>query len=216
MFGELFVRGKMVVHDDPSATVQNIIASPLLWRIGIAGDLLQHVFDVPVMLLFYVLLKPVNKNFALLALLFTLIQTAVLVVAKLNLFTPLFLTDNVNYLKAFDSNQLNVLSYLSIRADANGFGIGLIFFGFVLIINGYLVRRSGYMPRILGVLMQLAGLCYLVNSFALILDPQFSNRLFPFILLPPFITELSLCIWLMTKGVFEDKWKKNENFFTHS
>jgi hypothetical protein len=211
IFGELFVRGKMVVHDDPFATATNIMASPFLWRIGIAGDLLQHIFDLPVMLLFYVLLKPVNKNLALLALLFTMVQTAVLVATKLNLFTPLFLTENSNYLKAFDSHQLQVLSYISIRADANGFGIGLLFFGFVLITNGYLVRRSDYMPKLLGLLMQIAGICYLVNSFALILDPRIANRLFPFILFPAFITELSLCFWLIGKGVYSEEWENKVN-----
>src|SRR6476661_8632054 len=81
--GELFVRGKLIVSGDPVATANNIAASPLLWRIGIAGDLLMHVCDVPLMMILYVLLRPVNKNLALLNLLFNLVQTAVLVANKL-------------------------------------------------------------------------------------------------------------------------------------
>jgi hypothetical protein len=114
IFGELFVRGKLVVHGDVAATAANIIASPLLWRIGISGDLLMQLCDIPLMLIFYVLLKPVNKNLALMNLLFNMIQTAVLVANKLNLLMPLFLLGDAAYLSTVDPNQLHVLAYLFI------------------------------------------------------------------------------------------------------
>ena len=208
IFGELFVRGKLIVSGDAAATANNIMASQLLWRLGIAGDLVMHICDVPLMLIFYVLLRPVNKNLALLAVLFTLIQTAVLVATKLNLFTPLFLLGNADYLKAFEPNQLNALLYLSVKSDSYGFGIGLLFFGCACLVLGYLIFTSTYLPKILGVLMQIAGLCYLTNSFALILSPAFANMISPAILLPAFIGELSLCLWLLVKGVNVSQWEK--------
>jgi hypothetical protein len=184
------------------------MASPLLWRIGIAGDLVMHVCDVVLIMVFYVLLRPVNKNLVLLAVLFNLIQTAVLVANKLNLLVPLFLLGSADYLKVFEPHQLQALTYLSVKAHGYGFGIGLIFFGFECLILGYLIFRSGYLPRILGILMQIAGLCYLTNSFALILTPTFANMIFPAVLVPSFIAELSLCLWLLAKGVNVPKWKE--------
>jgi hypothetical protein len=89
-----------------------------------------------------------------------------------------------------------------------GFGLGLIFFGFECLVVGHLIFRSGYLPKTLGVLMQIAGLCYLANSFALLLAPAFANMLFPAILVPAFIAELSLCLWLIVKGVNVPKWNK--------
>ena len=79
MFGELYVRGTLVVSGDAAATSAAISASPLLWRAGIAGDLLMHVFDVPVTVVLYYLLRPVSRSLALLATLVNLVQTAVLV-----------------------------------------------------------------------------------------------------------------------------------------
>src|ERR1700730_6787130 len=76
--GEMLVRNSIIVSGDAAATYNNIVAHPLLWRLGIAGDLIMHVCDVILMMVFYVLLKPVNKNLALLVVLFNLIQTAVL------------------------------------------------------------------------------------------------------------------------------------------
>ena len=208
IFGELFVRGKLIVSGDPTATATNIMASQLLWRTGIAGDLIMHVCDVPLILIFYVLLRPVNKNLALLSMLFTLIQTAALVAYKLNLFAALFVLGTTDYLKAFEPQQQHALMYLAIRLDQYGFGMGLMFFGFACLLNGYLIFRSTYLPRTLGVLMQIAGLCYLTNSFALVLAPTFHDRIFPAILVPAFIGELSLCVWLLVKGVNVIKWEK--------
>jgi len=205
--GEIFIRGKLIVSGDAMSTANNIMAAQSLWRIGIAGDLLMHVCDVPLMLVFYVLLKPVNKNLALLAVLFNLIQTAVLVANKLNLLMPLFLLGNADYLKAFEPNQLFALTYLFIKVHDYGFGIGLIFFGFACLIYGYLLFRSGYFPRTLGVLMAIAGLSYLTNSFTLILAPAYAGTIFPILVLA-LIGELSFCLWLIAKGVDLPKWEK--------
>jgi hypothetical protein len=206
LFGEMFVRDKLVVSGDATATATNIMASQVLWRAGVAGDLIMHVCDVPLMLIFYVLLRPVNKTLALLAVLFNLVQTAALVAYKLTLLVALFLLGSADYLKAFEPRQLHALMYLFIKADGYGFGIGLIFFGFACLVYGYLIRRSGYLPKTLGVLMQIAGMCYLTNSFALLLAPTVADAIFPAILVPAFVGELSLCLWLLVKGVNVPKW----------
>ena len=208
MFGEIFVRGKLVVSGDAMVTAHNIMANQLLWRSGIAADLIMHVLDIPVMWVIYILLKPVNKNLALLVVLFNLIMTAVLVANKLNLIWPLLQLGNAGYLTTIEPNQLYAQVYLFIKMHEIGFGVGLIFFGFVCIVEGYLIFKSGFLPKSIGVLMQIAGICYLTNSFALLLVPQFANKLFPFILLPSFIAELSFCLWLIVKGVNVKKWQE--------
>ena len=207
-FGEMYVRSRIIVSGDATTTASNILSDSLLWRIGIAGDLLMHVCDVIVMMCLYVLLKPVNKNLALLAVLFNLIQTSVLVANKLNLLVPLFLLSNADYLKAFDPHQLQSLSYLFLKAHGLGFGVGLIFFGFECLILGYLIFRSGFLPKVIGVLIQIAGLCYLMNSFAMIIAPKFSNFS---LLIPAFIGEFSFCLWLIIKGVNIQKWREKEH-----
>jgi hypothetical protein len=211
LFGDVFVRNALVVSGNASATANKIMASPLLWRIGIAGDLIEHVCDVALMLIFYVLLRPVNRNLALLAMLFTLVQTAALVAFKLNLLVPLFLLGDADYLKAFEPGQLHALAYVAIKSDGYGFGMGLVYFGFTCLVLGYLIFSSGFLPKTLGILMQIAGLCYLTNSFALILAPAFADLLFPAILVPAFIGEASLCLWLIAKGVDVEKWKQRAN-----
>lgn len=201
LFGELAVRGSLVVGGDAAATLARIGASPGLWRAGIVGDLLMQLCDLPMIVIFYLLLRPVHPGLALLAAASNLVQTAVLVANKLHLVWPLMLLNTSGALGALTEPQRAALALASISAHGYGFGIGLIFFGVACAAYGLLFFRSGLVPRVLGVLMGVAGLCYLVNSFALLLWPALAGALFPLILLPAFVAELSLALWLLVKGV---------------
>src|SRR5436305_11218069 len=75
----------------------------------------------------------------------------------------------------------------------------------IIIVAGIL---GELLPRILGVLMPIAGLCYLTNSFALLLVPELAARLFPWVLLPCFVAETSFCLWLLVKGVNVPRWRE--------
>ena len=213
-FGELFVRATMVVFGNAAATANNLAASPLLWRAGIVGDLLMHVADLPVILILYLLLRPVSENLALLATFINLIQTAVLAANKTNLLLPLFLLADASYMKAFSPEQLHALAAIAINTHAHGFAIGLVFFGFACLLRGYLIFKSGYWPKILGTLMFLAGLSYLTNSFALLLAPAFADMIFPAVLLPALVGELSFCLWLIVKGVNVEQWQQRAGSLT--
>lgn len=216
MFGELFARGPLIVPGNAVATANHITESVSLWRAGVAGDILMHMCDIGVMLAFYVLLSPVSRNIALFALLSNLIQTSVLVANKLNLLIPTFLLGDAEYLKVFTPQQLQTLSYVSLKTHDYGFGLGLVFFGMTCIALGYLMIRSGYLPKVLGIGMQLAGVCYLSYSFVLILVPALAARLVPAILLPPFIAELSTALWLLVKGVDLSRWHERQNAVARS
>lgn len=207
-FGEMYVRGTLVVAGDAAATSAAISASPLLWRAGIAGDLLMHVFDVPVIVVLYYLLRPVSGSLALFATLINLVQTAVLVANKMTLLIPLFLLERGSSLQAFSPQQLDALSYLAIKAHGYGFGVGLIFFGIACLVHGYLIFKSGYLPKALGVLLLIAGFAYLINSFALLLAPSFAAAIFPAVLIPALVAELSLTLWLIFKGVNLERWRQ--------
>ena len=115
---------------------------------------------------------------------------------------------DAEYLNAFEPQQRHALAYVSLRMHDYGFGVALIFFGAACLVQGYLIRRSGYLPKALGILMTAAGVCYLTNSFALILAPTFASMLFPAIMLPPLVAELSLALWLLVKGVDLPTWEE--------
>ncbi len=187
IFGEAFVRDRIFVSGDAAATAANLRSMESLWRFGIATELFLLICAIALTLIFYVLLRPVSKELALLAVFFNLVSVAVEAVAALDLVA---------------------MASLAIKSHSHGFGVALIFFGCVCLIDGYLIFRSGYFPKTIGVLMAIAGLSYLTNSFALILVPTFANRIFPAVLVPAFVGEASLCLWLLVKGVNVPKWKE--------
>jgi hypothetical protein len=210
LFGEAFVRSGLVVSGDATATAHNILSSELLWRLGVAAELVLLVCAVGLALVEYVLLRPVNRRLALLALLLGMLSIAIEAMSALNLATTLFPLASVAYLQAFTPAQLNAMAYLSIKSFESGFGVSLIFFGVECLFTGYLIYRSGYFPKLIGVLMQIAGLCYLANSFALILSPALAGWLFPGVLLPSLVAEVSFCLWLLFKGVDVPAWRARE------
>lgn len=196
LWTEVHVRGSLVVAGDAAATAQRIAADPQLWRLGLAADLLMQLLDLPVIVVLWQLLRPVNATLALTATGLNLVQTAVLVANRVQLVAALKLATSATLANALPGGQHEALAMLAVQLHSQGFGIGLIFFGAACVLRGLLIAKSTCMPRALGALMVLAGLAYLVNSFALILAPELAARLFPAVLLPAFVGELLFALWL--------------------
>jgi hypothetical protein len=215
LFGEIFVRSKLIVPGDPASTAANIMASQLWWRLGISGDLIMHICDVPLALIFYILFKPVNQKLAALALLFNLLSSTVLVAITLNLVMVLFPLGQAAYLKSFSPEQLQTMAYLAFRSHGYGFAIGLVFFGIECLVLGYLIYQSDFLPKVIGVMMFIAGLCYLLNSFSMIISPTFVNKIYPYVLIPAFVGESSFCLWLLIKGGKKDNWEQRLHTTLH-
>jgi len=207
-FAEGFVTNKLVVSGDAATTAHNILASPELWRLSVAGDLIVVLCAVPLLWIEYLLLRPVSKHLVLLAVLFNLVSLAVEAMSKLFLLVVMPTLGNAEYLRAFDPQQLQILANLALKSHDIAFNIALIFFGFTCLVNGYLIFRSGYLPKIIGILMQFAGLSYLTACFAALFAPAFADLIIPAVLIPPLIGESSFCLWLLVKGVNFAKWKE--------
>jgi len=210
-FAEGFVANKLIISGDAAMTAHNILASPQLWRLGVAGDLIVVLCAVPLLWIEYLLLRPVSKHLVLLAVLFNVVSLAVEAISKLFLLAVMPTLGSADYLRAFEPQQLQILANLALRSHDIAFNIALIFFGFTCLVNGYLIFKSGYLPKLVGILMQLAGLSYLTACFAALFAPAFADLITPGILLPPLIGESSFCLWLLVKGVNVALWKERVN-----
>jgi hypothetical protein len=208
IFAEVFVRERVLVNGDAAATARNILAHEQLYRLGFAAGIIVCLCGLPLTLIFYNFFKLVNRSLAILEVFFALVTISIESVTLLNHFAPLMLLGGERYLSVFNAEQLQALAYMSLVLQSVGYNLSLAVFAFDCIISGYLIFRSTFLPRILGVLFAIAGLCYLTNSFASFLSPAFAVHLFPYILAPSFIGELSVCLWLLVMGVNVPKWKE--------
>ena len=206
IFAEFFVRSSLIVPGEISLSVEHIIRSESLFRISIVGDVIMIISDIIVALLFYNLFKPVNKLFSLLAALFRFVQATILSVNLLNLFAVLSIIKQGSIPPVFEIQQLNELAGILLNLFENGYSLGLLFFGINCAIIGFLIIKSEFLPRVLGIMLLIASLGYLSDSFAKILMTNYNAYKAVFelvVFIPAVIAELSLCLWLIIKGVKE-------------
>lgn len=201
LFGEVFVDGRLVVDGDAGATAAKIAGSEQLWRAGSFAQSVTLLCDVAVAWLLYVLLAPVNRNLSLLAAMFRLTYVPVYAFAVLSHWAAL----------PFAKNNLPEAAMFALREHNSAFAISLLFFGTNLFLVGYLIARPPIAVRWLGIALEVTGVCYVLNTSTLLVVPPIHAFLYPWILLPPFFGELSLCIWLLVTNRFNaDRQKENE------
>ncbi len=201
LFSEVFVRQALRVSGDALATAQNIQSHEMLFRWGLVADLVNFVVGLPSVLIIYFLFKRVNKFLLQLALIFVVIQTAVITVNLLNQVSPLLILGNEAYLQTLPPNQLATVSLLFLNIQAQGYAIGLVFFGVYCLLVGFVIFKSQMVPKILGILYIITGMAYLINSFTMLLSKGFVNPVFNYVAIPIIIGELSFSLWLLIKGV---------------
>ena len=210
LFSEVFVRQALTVPNDALATAHNIQTNEMLFRWGFVADLINFVVGIPTVLIIYHFFKKSNKIILQIAVALVIIQTAIIAVNLLNQITPLLLFSNDTYVNTLQPNQLATLALLSLNMQAQGYGIGLVFFGCYCILIGYVIFKTNAIPKIIGVFYAIAGLCYLINSFTMFLSKGFANPMFVYLAIPIFIGELSLCLWLLLKGIDTTKLEDND------
>lgn len=208
VFAEAFVRGALIVPGDAAATAANIQGAEPLFRLGFAADLVSAAAYVGVTAILYELLKPASRTLSLLGASFGLAGSAIMATNMLNHLAPLFLLGDASYLAAFAAEQLQALARVSLRLHGLGYNISIVFFGLHLLLLGWLIVKSNFLPRTIGILLAIAGLCYLVNSFAIFVAPAFATLLSSFILLPGLVGEGALALWLVIIGVNAGKWRE--------
>ena len=201
---DALARSPLIVFGDATTTARNIMASEWRFRIGITGDLVSAVFFLLAAWALYRLLKPVNNDFALLFLLLNLGGVAVYSINLLNQFAAVLLLSGADYLKVFQTDQLQALAMFFLILNKNGYWIAQIFFGAWLLPLGYLVYKSGFLPKILGIVMMIHFVGWTMTSLQFFLFPTFGSIIYLTGSLG-FISEFGLTLWLLIMGVKEQK-----------
>lgn len=202
-FGEAYAPSKLIVGSDAAATAANIRNLDFLYRLGFMSFLIESLCDVTLVLIFYALLKPVNRHLSLLAAFFGLMGTALFAFAELFYFAPVLIMGGSGYLKTFAPDQLDALVLLSMKFYGYAGMIFTAYYGMSWIVRGYLIWNSGYLPKFLGALMAIGGIGFVVRNFLLILAPAYAPEALLMLMVPG---GLVMTGWLLVKGVDVAKW----------
>jgi hypothetical protein len=197
-------RDGLIVSGDAAATASNILAHEGLFTITVVGDLLAAMLFALTAWALYVLLKPVDKNLALLFLLLNLGGVAIQCSSDVFLFASPLLMDSSGYLKVFHADQLQILAMFLLELREKGFLISQLFFGAWLFPLGYLVFKSGFLPKILGIVLMVHCFTWLSTFFQSFLFPDFVA--ITYVSWPlGFIAEVGLTLWLLIMSAREQK-----------
>lgn len=198
IFSQSFIRASLVVRGDATQTALNIIASERLYRIGIAADLVTFTGVVVLTWALYVLLRPVGKRLAVLAVLLRLVEVSIhYVVIMLSLGVLLLLGGD--HLASFDASQRYALVRLVLSAQGAGLNLGFVLLGLGSAAFAYLLLRSRYVPRALAALGVVASLLLSASAVAVILFPEVGPAVRA-TMVPMFVYEVSLGLWLLLTG----------------
>ena len=202
-FGEMYVPSK-IISSDAATTAAQLRANDHLFRLGFAAYLVEAFSDVVLAWLFYVLLKPVHRELALLSAFFGLVSMAVFAVTQMFYFAaPMFLK-GTPYLTAFPPQQLDAFATLFVSLYAGLSGLFMLFYGTGWIIRGWLTWKSTYLPRWLGALMIFAGLGFVAKNITKVLVPAYSSN---FLIAPMALNAVVVALWMLTMGVNQEKWR---------
>jgi len=201
VFGNFFVRSKMIDSTSATTTADNIIAHEGLFRVGLATELIGFAAIVLLALSLYVVLKPINRNLSLLALLWWIGEAAILAVILSISFAVLLLLDDSEFVAAFEIEQRNAIVAFILKVFYYAYDIGMVFFGLGSTIFCYLLFKSRYIPRTLATFGIFASLVALIAVFVMLLVPSSIPALGLISVAPIFLYELTTGFWLLIFGI---------------
>src|SRR3989440_1184827 len=202
IFAEFYVLGRLIVFNNAVDTARNIVAHERLFRLGTGSNLTAFAIDIVLITALYVVLKPINRNLALLAAFWGLIETAIFVVTLLNDFEVLRLLSGADYLRVFEPDRLQALARASMSGHGAGYGVALAFAGLRSTLVCYLWFQSSYIPRALALWGMLASILMGACAFSFIIFPELAKVVGVGIYgAPIFFFELTMGFWLLLKGL---------------
>jgi len=200
VFSFFYVTRKLIVPGNATASANNILASQMLFRLGILAWLIAAVFFLFLALALYRLLSEVNKNYAQLMVGLVLVSVAITFANELNNVAALTLLRGADYLSVFDKPQREALATFFLQLHGQGLAVNDIFWGLWLLPFGVLVMRSRFLPRILGLLLIVNCFAYVATSLTSLLLPSYANVVSRAVM-PALLGELWIMLWLLIKGV---------------
>jgi len=199
----MIIAARLQVPGDFAATARTVLASETLYRFALSCNLISGVCTLLLAMGLYVILKPVDADFALLALLFRTIEAGLTGVSVIFSFALLRLYKGGDPITAFDPNQLAVFSALRGAAGTASYNVTAFFFGFGSILFFWLFLKSNIIPKALSIIGIIGSVLVPIICYASLVWPQYAKTL-QIGWIPIAIAEVSVGVLLLVRGVGVD------------
>jgi hypothetical protein len=183
---EVLLRGPLVASGSADVVAAAIAANPMPLRLSIAADAVMAMSDAALAVLLFLILRAYGPGLALAAMVFRLMQGAVIAASLM------FLLATLN--PAFADHALALIEMHGV-----GYDLGLAFFGVNSVLTGLLLCRVGGAAKVIAAGLVLSGAVYLTGSALRLADPTLSAAFAPAYGIPV-LAESAFCLWLLLAG----------------
>jgi hypothetical protein len=207
-FALLYVPRTLIVRGDAAVTAQRILASEMLFRLGIVANVVSTILFLFIAMALYRLFKDVDRTQASIMVALAVMPAPLTFFKVVNDLAALTLLRGADFLAVFTRPQLEAMALVFLDMHRKGDVIAQIFWGLWLFPLGILVIRCGFIPRLLGLLLLVNGATYVVLSLTLLLAPSYAGLVGRYAVIPE-TGELWFMLWLLIKGPSTPKWNSS-------
>ena len=212
---EMGLRGNLIDYSDFETTMANLqTSSSAALRWSVLLDLTMSVSDVALSILLgaVLIVNGADKLLTVMAMVFRIVQQAVLATNLLHLLVASLLLDPTVasapvLAQAFGSDEnrpvqaVESIAMLFLFVHKYGYAVALVFFSLSLALLGTVIWMSRIFPQWLGAATVLAGMGYLLDCICYFVVPGYTgdgtlNNVF---MLPVFVAEFGLAGWLLAR-----------------
>ena len=201
VLNSIFIDARLIIYEDINLTINNILSNEFLFRFGSTSVLILYALVMLLSVILYLILNDVNKNLALLAMVFRISEALLGITTVLISFFILGLLNNQFNVKTIENTQLNILVAALLDLRTIGLYIVLLLVGLGGTIFFYLFYKSFYIPKILSIWGMLTYLSMIILSFIGLLFPEYPDTIEIALYGLGTLFELTIGFWLLIKGV---------------
>lgn len=198
--GIIIIPSKLIVIEDVTATVHNILNNEFLFRVGILNSFAGQIVFIFFALTLYRLFKNVSLRLSGTLLSLVIVSVPIAFFIIFHQISALEILKE-NFTTSVEQTQQSSLAMSELKMYKSGIVIIGIFWGLWLIPFGQLVYKSNFIPKILGILLIVGGISYLLDVCVYILIPKFHTQTNILVALTSGIAELSMIFWFLIKGI---------------
>lgn len=160
VLGLNYIPSLLIFAEDAAKTADAISQNQMLFRIGVAANVLMNIVFVFAAIFLYKLLSETNRDLAALMVILALIGVPI---ALLGEAASLMALKQIN----MPDQMMNLLGM-----HDNAYVMAGVFWGAWLFPLGFLVLDSGYFPKFIACAVLVGGLGHLLGAFAKIIVPN--------------------------------------------
>jgi hypothetical protein len=194
------IRVRVYAPGDAATTAANLVANATLVRLSFVADLVQALVWLCLALVLHRLFAHAGKYLARALVIFIVVSVGIASVNMVHQLGALLVATTPAYATAFGPDASDGVALLLMELQHYGYLIAQLSWLWLFVL-GLLGYRSRMLPKALALVLMLTTVCYMVDALLQFLAPSVAQTSAPVFVAAEALSEVSLLLYLLTKGV---------------